>query len=170
MILRERSTTKEKDIWDKMSAASALVASLLVPVVLAIVGNWYTSAIKQSEVRLKYTELAMTILKDKPSPDTEAVRRWAIEVIDQYSGVPMSAQAQKELVAGNLSTILFDNLDFSRSTFKRTNFDQSAFTGSSFKGVVFESSDCRNSKFADADFRGADLSTARTDDTTKLPK
>ena len=175
-----RITAKEKDIWDKMSAASALLASVLVPVVLAIVGNWYSNAVKRSEVQLKYTELAMTILKEKPSAETEAMRRWAIQIIDRYSGVPMSEQAQNELFTGMLSIDFFSNADFSSSTFKSANFDKAAFKSSSFNAALFEGSsfntarfeqaDFRNSVFPAADFRGADLSTARIDATTKLPK
>ena len=72
---------KSKDTWDKMSAMSALLASVLVPLVLALVGNAYTYALKQSENRVKYTELAISILKDKPTAETQDVRSWAIDVI-----------------------------------------------------------------------------------------
>ena len=99
--------SKEKDVWDKMIPLSTLLASVLIPVVLAIVGNSYATSIKQSENRVKYTELAMNILKEKPSFDTEALRSWAIQVIDQYSGVQLSARAQARTSTARSS--LFSN-------------------------------------------------------------
>jgi len=56
------TTCEKKDVWDKLGALSALIASVLVPVVIVVVGNLYTSAMKQSENRVKYTELAIAIL------------------------------------------------------------------------------------------------------------
>jgi hypothetical protein len=105
----------KKDVWDKMVPLSTLLASVLVPVVLAIVGNSYTSAMKQSENRVKYTELAMNILKEKPSSDTEALRGWAIEVVNQYSGVQMSDRAKTELSRTKLPFSNMAGSDFSAS-------------------------------------------------------
>jgi VIT1/CCC1 family predicted Fe2+/Mn2+ transporter len=72
---------KKKDIWDKLSSLAALFASVLVPIVIAVIGHSYTSALKESENRVKYTELAISILKDKPEKETNDVRAWAIDVI-----------------------------------------------------------------------------------------
>jgi len=91
---------KKKDIWDKLPTLSALFASVLVPVAIAFVGNAYTKALKEAENRVKYTELAISILKDKPTPETKEVRAWGVDVINQYSGVPMSAELKSQIIAG----------------------------------------------------------------------
>jgi hypothetical protein len=94
---------KRKDIWDKITALSALIASVFVPIVLAVVGQAYTSAMKQSENRVKYTELAISILKDKPIPETQDIRGWAINVVNQYSGVPMTSEVKEQLLRSPLA-------------------------------------------------------------------
>jgi hypothetical protein len=126
---------KNKDVWDKISSLSALLASVLVPVVLALVGNAYTNALKESENRAKYTELAINILKDKPTQETNDVRAWAIDVINQYSGVPMSAQVKSQLLESRLV-----RSDFSRSNFQESNFSGSNFSRSNFSGSLFTKS------------------------------
>jgi hypothetical protein len=121
--------TKSKDAWDKMSALSALLASVLVPVVIAIVGNSYTNTLKQSENRVKYTELAISILKDKPTPETQDVRAWAIDVINLYSGVSMSPQVKSQLLASRLVRSDFASSDFSESDFQGSNFTVPTWEG-----------------------------------------
>jgi hypothetical protein len=151
---------KNKDIWDKIPALSALLASVLVPIVLAVIGNAYTNALKQSENKVKYTELAISILRDKPTQETQDVRAWAIDVINQYSGVPMSAKAKNQLLGNQLARAYFPGSNFSQSNFSQSNFQESLFDGASFK----------NAAFGRADLRGADLSHAIIDEYTKLPK
>lgn len=90
--------SSSKDIWDKLTATSALLASVLVPIAVAVVGNAYTSALKESETRLKYTEIAVAILKERPLPDTQNVRGWAVDVLNKYSGVPIDQKAREELL------------------------------------------------------------------------
>jgi hypothetical protein len=151
---------KRKDIWDKITALSALIASVFVPIVLAVVGQAYTTAMKQSENRVKYTELAISILKDKPTSETQDVRAWAIDVVNEYSGVPMSAQVRKQLLRSHLAASNLSNSDFTMSWMRRSKFDRVDFDGSSFRGA----------RFGAADFRGADLSEIMVDQTTRLPK
>ena len=120
-------TPKSKDMWDKMSALSALLASVLVPVVLAVVGNAYTNALKQAENRVRYTELAISILKDEPTSETQDVRAWAIDVINQYSGVPMNAQVKSQLLGSRLVRSDFVSSDFTESVFRYALFPSSDF-------------------------------------------
>jgi uncharacterized protein YjbI with pentapeptide repeats len=162
--------TKKKDIWDKMVSLSTLLASVLVPVVLAIVGNAYTNAMKQSENRVKYTELAMNILKEKPSPDTEALRGWAIEVVNQYSGVQMSDRAKVELSRTRLAYSNMEGSDFRASSFNRSIFDLGSFVDASFDNALFRGANFRHAEFGGADLSGANLSGAKIDADTKLPK
>lgn len=168
-----------KDIWDKVSVISVLLASALVPLVVAFVGNAYTSALKQSENRLKYTELAIGILREKPSPDSQDIRSWAVDIINQYSGVPLSRGARQQLLRSQLSQTDLSNSNFdesriSGSTFKRVDFTRSdfidsLFSGSRFDGSIFNNSSFRNARFGRVDLRGADLGDAVIDDKTKLP-
>ena len=154
------SEQREKDVWDKANSLSVPIATILIPIVVVIVGNLYSSALKESENRVKYTELAISILKDKPSSENQSIRGWAIEVINQYSGVPMTSEVKKELQNSKLIAVDFSGSDFSMSKFATSNFDYSLFSGSSF----------RYAKFDNVDFRGADLSHVIIDKTTQMPK
>ena len=90
---------KHKDAWDKMTAASALVASVLIPMALLIVGNTFSQRQRDAENALKYTELAVQILRSEPTVQTGALRDWAVEVLAKHAPVPLSAKAQDELKA-----------------------------------------------------------------------
>jgi len=58
---------------------------------------------KESENRVRYIEIAIGILKGEPSKETNALRIWAINVINQYSIVPITDSAQKELLERKLN-------------------------------------------------------------------
>jgi hypothetical protein len=168
-----------KDLWDKLSATASIFGVLLIPVVVAIVGNVFASAMKESENRVKYTELAISILKEDPSDESRALRNWAIEVINKHSGVPMSPAAREELQNRSLKASYFEGSDFSMSNFSRANFNKALFDKASmslawFKnanlvGSRFDKADLRNTTFDEADLRGANLSSAIIDQTTLLP-
>ena len=160
---------KKKDIWDKTSALAPLLASVLVPIVIAIVGQSYTSAIKEAENRVKYTELAISILKDKPVKDSDDIRAWAVDVINQYSGVLMDAKVRQQLIGRRLIQSDFTNSNFLQSDFENSNFFQSRFTGSNFDQSLFANASFREALFTGADLRGADLSQAIIDEKTSLP-
>lgn len=85
--------------WQQtLSALSGAVAAVLIPIVLAIVGNGYTTAIKEREIQGRFVELALNILKDEPAKENENVRKWAVQVVNAYSGVQLSAAAENDLV------------------------------------------------------------------------
>ncbi len=84
--------------WEKLKIISGLIAAVIIPLVIAYIGNTYTSAIKERELQGKFVELAVAILREKPSQETNDLRTWATQVIDKYSGVPMSDEAKTELI------------------------------------------------------------------------
>lgn len=85
--------------WQQtLSALSAAAAAVLIPIVLAIVGNRYTVAIKEREIEGRFVELALNILKEEPTKENENVRKWAVQVVNNYSGVPLGAAAENDLV------------------------------------------------------------------------
>ena len=161
---------KNKDIWDKASALAALFASVLVPIVIAVIGYSYTSALKESENRVKYTELAISILKDKPEKETNDVRAWAVDVINQYSGVQMDEKVRQQLLGSRLIQSDFSKSNFMQSYFNSSNFFQSSFADANFDESLFRNASFRGAIFPGADLRGADLRQAIIDSKTKLPQ
>ena len=76
---------------------SAIIAAIIIPVTLAVSGNHINSTIKEKEIRLQYVEIAVDILKSKPTDETKALRDWSILVIQEYSAIPFSTNAIYEL-------------------------------------------------------------------------
>lgn len=166
----EITENKKRDVWDKLSSLSGFIASVLVPIVIALVGHSYTSAIKEAENRVRYTELAISILKEDPEKDRNDVREWAVDVINQYSGVPMSANVRQQLIGTRLIQSDFRNSNFLESNFRGSNFLRSSFSYANFNQSLFVDASFREARFPGADLRGADLSGAIVDDSTKLPR
>jgi hypothetical protein len=84
--------------WEKVKLGSAAVAAIVVPVVLADVGNIYTTAMKERELQGRFVEIATDILREEPKPGSEALRSWGVDIIDRYSAVPFSADARGKLI------------------------------------------------------------------------
>lgn len=87
----------QKDAWDKVAAASALIASLLVPIAAIVVGNNYAQSLKDSENNIKYLEIAISVLRSEPKDEAEELRNWAVDVLAKHSPVPLSPIAQTGL-------------------------------------------------------------------------
>lgn len=69
-----------------------------MPVVIVLVGHWYTSAIAEREVQAKFVELGVSILQAPPEKATKNLRTWATQVLNKYSGVPMNNETIKNLI------------------------------------------------------------------------
>lgn len=86
----------------KIESLSKSFAAVVIPVVLLIVGQDFAAATKQREIEAKFVELATAILNkdpgDKPSTEVKSLRRWAVEIIDKFSGVPMPKETANALI------------------------------------------------------------------------
>lgn len=121
--------------WDKLKILSGTIAAVLVPVAVVWVGQIYTQAVKERELQGKFVELAVGILQEKPNEQQPNLRSWAADVLDTYSGVPMSDDARVELRESSLP-IGRDALTFFDKS-GLTLFDQS---GLGF-GLYYEAED-----------------------------
>ncbi len=83
--------------WKKAQTLGTILAAVLVPVVVGLVGHAVNQSVKENELSLSYIQLAVGILKDEPKPGTEGLRGWAIDVVNNYSSVKLSADAKEEL-------------------------------------------------------------------------
>lgn len=94
MAEREVSPTLER-----ARVLSGLLASVLVPVAIALAGHWFGAALKEREVQMRFVELAVGILGEKPQPASAEVRSWAVDIIDKFSPVPLSTDARNQMKA-----------------------------------------------------------------------
>ncbi|MFT3962246.1 hypothetical protein [Propionivibrio sp.] len=74
-----------------------IVSAIAIPVIVAKIGGDVNSAMKESENRIRYVELAITQLRSSPSPETAALRDWAVELLDTQSPVKLSTEAKAQL-------------------------------------------------------------------------
>lgn len=91
--------------WKKAQVLSTMLAAVLVPLVIGLIGHLINQSIKSNELSLNYIRLAVGILKEEPKPRTENLRAWAIDVVNNYSEVKLSTDARRELQESPLPLI-----------------------------------------------------------------
>jgi hypothetical protein len=81
----------KKDGWDKLTALSALLASVLVPLALGLIGQMYTASLQERERALaetqekrQWVQIGIDILRD--SAIDPKLREWAVELVNKNSG------------------------------------------------------------------------------------
>lgn len=104
------TTTQEQqsglNIWEKLPVLSGLLAAVIIPLALALIGNWYSTAVKEKDTQIRYVELAIRILSQEPSKQTENIRNWAVQVINFYSDVKIGDETKEELLREKLQTAI----------------------------------------------------------------
>jgi len=104
--------------WEKVKTLGTLISIVIIPVLLGVIGNQYTQAIKERDIQGKFVELAVSILNQPPSEASRNLRSWATQVIDKYSGVPLSDATKQDLI-DNISITQVEGI--SERRFKKTD-------------------------------------------------
>jgi len=92
---KEKSTIR----FERLRTMATVLGALLVPIVVAVVGQSYTAAIKEQESRARFVELAIEILREAPKQGTEdPLRQWAADIVNANSGTRLSEKARTALV------------------------------------------------------------------------
>lgn len=97
----ERS--KDKDIWDKLEILGKIAASIGIPVVLVVAGYFVQKSLAEVASRERRSDNIVEVASDVLSADPQsyagrdAIRSWAIKVINKYSEVPLDDDAISEL-------------------------------------------------------------------------
>jgi len=106
MAIVKESAAPPKDWWDRLRALAPFIGSIAVPLAIAWVGGSYNASIKDSENRVRYVELAISQLRTAPTPETSALRDWAIELLDSQAPVKLSSTTKQQLKSSALSVQL----------------------------------------------------------------
>jgi hypothetical protein len=77
-----------------------IFSTILIPLAIALFGYWFSNAIRESEVRQKYIEIAVGILSEASTQDDQGLRTWAVEVINQYSDIKLANSLVQKLSNG----------------------------------------------------------------------
>jgi hypothetical protein len=92
----------EKRWWDKVIVP--IVIPLIIGGVASCWGYFIGSALKDKELKVKYVEIALGILREDPAKDCNGgLRRWAVDIIDKCAVVELNEDARKCLKAKRLS-------------------------------------------------------------------
>ena len=95
------SGTDERNASIVMDAAQVVIAGIatvVVPLLIAYVGNLYTRSVKEREIQSRYIEIAVDVLRAKPDQQSRLLREWASDAIDAYSDVKLSPDTKRSLV------------------------------------------------------------------------
>ena len=84
----------QKDNWDK----AKIIAEIFAIIAIIFYGQLINTSIKEREINLQLVQVAIDILRTEPNISTKILREWAIEVVDNYSGVPFTEHVKKELL------------------------------------------------------------------------
>jgi hypothetical protein len=80
-----------------LQANQSIFAAVALPIFLALVGWLFTAAQTQAANKLKYVEIAISVLQSKPTESQAGLREWAIEVLDKDATVPLTEKAKVAL-------------------------------------------------------------------------
>jgi hypothetical protein len=87
-----------KEVVELAQPFIVVASSILVPLIVAYFGNKIATANKESENRVKYVELAVSILRTEPKPETKLLREWAVGLLDDQAPVKLSLDAKKQML------------------------------------------------------------------------
>lgn len=90
---------------DILKVVTTALASIAIPAVLFIVGTGIEESTKNKELETKYVEISVGILTEPPSPETQNLRKWAIDNINEYAPIELPEEAQEELNTEALPSI-----------------------------------------------------------------
>lgn len=86
----------------KLESISKIIAAVFIPLAIAYMANGLSEDNKKIDTQAKLVEIATGILAKEVTPnatdDTKAIRRWAVDVINRFSGVKMEVATQQALV------------------------------------------------------------------------
>lgn len=94
---KDTNCVSQKDCWDKSKIIINTVALIAVPVLIAFYGHSINLTLKKKEIEVKYIEIAVSVLRERPSDETAGLRNWAVDVLSSYSPIPISTDVIEEL-------------------------------------------------------------------------
>ena len=112
--LKQEKSDSPKPLLDRLQQLAQIFSLFALPLLVAI-GGWYLqSSLASAQVSQRYVELAITTLREKPTKETEGLRRWAANTLAKYSATAFTPQEIKDLESGK--TVLSETLT-ARATF-----------------------------------------------------
>ncbi|MEZ5810629.1 MAG: peptidoglycan recognition family protein [Rhizobiaceae bacterium] len=83
---------------DSIEKLVKILSTIAIPVVLLVVGNWYSASQKDKDLGQKYVEIAIRILSEEPTDDNQQLRKWAVETVNRYAEIKIDDDLKSILV------------------------------------------------------------------------
>jgi hypothetical protein len=93
-----------KEALEFVQPFAVILSSIVVPLLVAYFGNAMATANMYAENSVKYTELAISILRAQPGPESRPLREWAVDLLDARAPVKLSPAARAQLSERGLLT------------------------------------------------------------------
>jgi len=100
-VSNQQSESHKPDAWDRFETISRTLSIAAIPVLLAVVGWLVQRQLQKQSVSKDYVQLAVSILREPDSSkiNTE-LRSWAVDLLNAYSVVKLSARMSDVLKTG----------------------------------------------------------------------
>ncbi len=95
-MTKKTSAKKEYNNLELLRTIITGVATILVPILIAFITTVYKDNQKE-QIQLKYIDFAIEILKEEPSESNLELRKWAIDVLDNFSSIPLNSTTKEKL-------------------------------------------------------------------------
>lgn len=95
--------SQNTDTLERLKLWLQIVATIVVPIFIVYIGNQVQKSIAENELSKSYVQMAIEILKVKPSDETAELRQWAVATVDKLSPIPLSRKVKKQLESGEVS-------------------------------------------------------------------
>jgi hypothetical protein len=125
--MSDKPTDKQVDPWERGKLVANWISAIAIPLVLGIIGYAVNLTLQTRETQGKMVELAIGILTSEPKSTEEnrQIRVWAIDVIQKYSGVPISEKARRGLEENPLpNEAQLRSFGFTQENLNRTNYER----------------------------------------------
>ena len=76
--------------------------NMLLPIVLIYLGHVYKEVEAKQGIHEKYVEMAIDILKEPADPNKTELRKWAIQVLNEYSEIHIHEEVREHLFNNEL--------------------------------------------------------------------
>lgn len=99
-----------KEPWYKVINSLAISGSLIaIPIILALLGNQHTNSENEIKQRAEYVKMGLSILQAKPTGDNKSLRKWAVDIINNYSKIKMEPEVESDLI-NKVTLPIFSNV------------------------------------------------------------
>jgi hypothetical protein len=110
----------------KLERIARIVSLVAIPIVIAMSGKIIDDTLASREIKQKYVELAVSILKADQETKDDSLRKWAVELLDDSSPIKFNSKLVEQLKQG---TIPLPSKNDSRPVGNAFNFENTSGLG-----------------------------------------